>query len=548
MGRVNAAPAEAMAEELAKTMRDGDALLERRRRQRGAPAVRGELMEMADAATKVSDALPLVAALLWLKHGGAFAVPTEAELAAWLLACPKDAIEASRRRLADIDRKRHKPAHERPIHPSTHTLAQAAGIDADVQNVAMVVERGAEVPPGKATWGNDAQWRWLPELANADTDEKRTWGSLPLLVPVVLRGSAISAPDILWLRWAPDAWRALTPLVRAWQRAQPSRIAPFALVRRASMPRFHRVSDDEAQHALAIPLPDAREPDQLTLPGPPDAIAGYPSWLLNTFEALVGDIKGRRAPMELRLFVAALLRVARADRDGQWHMMAFPVLDKHRERWRAPESIESLLFDNGWTNFNRDGDGLPRLLKAIEAINRSPAAWLAKPEISTAFEFFRVTGAPTAEDGLVEFSIRIPASAANGDRLDWPSLRRYGTTSRALYCAYLSASALLGETAHRGHPQTAEIRKPLLGKDGKPLRDKAGRVRRGRELVANDRAQRLVRPYSAADLARFCAMDVTRKQDRNRAVGHFETLAQDGHIDLRKEGGQWRIFGRHGDE
>lgn len=387
--------------------------------------------------------------------------------------------------------------------------------------------------------GGAVEWVWLPELAKSDNADMREWAKVRKMVPVAIRDGRMARPATDWLQW-PDAERALVPLVRAWQAAQVARTNAFTPVKAASVPRLHVVSVEDAKEAMTMPLPWREEPAQLTMPGMPEPIEGYPSWLLSAYESLVGDINGRTS-YELRLFVAALLRIARADRDGQWHTIVFPVLEKHRERYGAKESIESLMFEDGWTNFERDW---PTLLTALKNLNRSPASRLVKHEINTSFEFFHVSADPQAEDGLVEFSIRIPPSAANGDRIDWPSLRRYGLKSRARYCAYLSAAALIGQTAHHGHPQTMQIGKPLLDDNGKERRGKGGRLIRSKDdMVANERARRLVRGYTSYDLARFAAMKPTRGMDRTRAVGHFEALAEDGHIDLQRDGSNWRIFG-----
>lgn len=334
------------------------------------------------------------------------------------------------------------------------------------------------------------------------------------------------------------------PLVRAWLK-RPTEVVPFTPRRRGSLPRLANVTDAEAEDAMTLPFPSSDE-KQLSLPGIPEAIDGYPSWLLNAFEHLVGDIKWRYPPLSLRLFVAVLLRLCNADRDGAWHTMAFPVLQRNVKH-PAGESLESMLYgEKGWTNWHSK-EHQDRLLRALHELKRSAATWLTRPDNDGGFEFFNVSGFHMKKgepfvEGIVEFSVRIPRSAAHGDRIDWAALQGYGLKSRPLYCGYLSACAVIGATAHHGHGQTAEIGKPLVGEDGKALYHKGKPKRDNTALVPNERAERLVRPHTKRDLARFCAMNPNIREDRRRAVAHFEKIDDDGYIDLRREGDMWRIF------
>ena len=341
-----------------------------------------------------------------------------------------------------------------------------------------------------------------------------------------------------------DIPHPLTPLVEAWLK-RPTQVVPFTPRRRASLPRLANVTDAEAEEAMTLLLPSSDE-QQLTLPGIPEPIKGYPSWLLNAFEHLVGDIKWRRAPLSLRLFVAVLLRLRNADRDGKWHTMEFPVLQRN-VKFPAEESLESMLYgEKGWTNW-RSKDHQDGLLRALHKLHRTDATRLTRPDREGGSEFFDVSGfdgekgAPFVE-GVVEFSVRVPRSAAHGDRIDWEALQGYGLKSRPLYCGYLSACAVIGAAAHHGHGQTAEIGKHLVGKDGKALYHKDKPKRDNTALVPNELGKRLVRPHTKRDLARFCAMNPNIGADRSRAVGHFEQLDDDGHIDLRRDGDMWRIF------
>ena len=68
----------------------------------------------------------------------------------------------------------------------------------------------------------------------------------------------------------------------------------------------------------------------------------------------------------------------------------------------------------------------------------------------------------------VEFTVRIPATAAHGAAIDITRLRRYGVQSAVLYRAYLTMAALLDTAARRGVPVRRQIGRPELGDDGKP--------------------------------------------------------------------------------
>ena len=395
-------------------------------------------------ATTTAEALPIIVANVWRtdidegKHDGDPDAPPvlldEAELAAWLPHCPKDAIEESRRRLADIDRKRHKPAHERPIHPSTHTLAQAAGIDADVQDVAMVVERGAEVPPGKATWGNDAQWRWLPELANADTDEKRTWGSLPLLVPVVLRGSAISAPDILWLRWAPNAWKALTPLVRAWLDAQPRPEHAETRQDRRVLPRIEVADKRKAQLAAFLADADSAEATA-ELPLFPEAPKRKQVPLLDLCDAAGLPVlaKGQGAPLLMRLIVQGLMAVK-------------PEL---RRRTSVPfqltlRELVGLLYPNGWNRTLQ----WPRLLRALKQVDDVYYPMLVDGRVFNVWPL-KLNRAPADDprlDDPISFAAYFPPGTGAGPTIDLPELAKLGNKDVASYRAYIGAMSVAWRT------------------------------------------------------------------------------------------------------
>ncbi len=143
---------------------------------------------------------------------------------------------------------------------------------------------------------------------------------------------------------------------------------------------------------------------------------------------------------------------------------------------------------------------------------------------------------------VVEFTVRIPASAASGARVDWNRLRQYRLGSAALYRAYLAAVAFMDRAAHHGHGITAEIAPPVLGPDGKPLRDKGGKIERSLTETIPNRHAHFVKALDDRDLTRMIGLDPDSRDHRYKARRAFERLATDGVIDLRKDRGGSRIF------
>ena len=121
--------------------------------------------------------------------------------------------------------------------------------------------------------------------------------------------------------------------------------------------------------------------------------------------------------------------------------------------------------------------------------------------------------------------------AAHGDRIDWPTLQRYGKHSAALYRAYLSAVAYMGRTARHGQPITKEIAAPVLDRHGRPMRRKKGRIIRSATEREDNPAASMVRPLSNSDLARLIGFDGGKRDHRYKARNAFAHLDADGVID-----------------
>ena len=169
-------------------------------------------------------------------------------------------------------------------------------------------------------------------------------------------------------------------------------------------------------------------------------------------------------------------------------------------------------------------------------------AYVPVPGIGSVAMLFPSVIPRSPEDPLVEFTIRIPSAAAHGARIDWPILCQYGTESAALYRAYLSAIAYMDRSAHHGHAITAEIGAPLMLQDGKPKRRKGGVIVRSTEEKMVNPAARFVAPLTVTDLARLIGFDGDNRQRRHDARRAFERLADDGVIDLQRDGKGFRLF------
>ena len=146
-------------------------------------------------------------------------------------------------------------------------------------------------------------------------------------------------------------------------------------------------------------------------------------------------------------------------------------------------------------------------------------------------------------DPMVEFTVRIPASAAYGARADWQLLCRYGAVSAPLYRAYLSTVAYFDHSARAEHPITADIAAPVLNDDGNPKRRKGGQIVRSAHDTEPNPAARFVRPLTDADLARMIGFDGDNRDHRRQARQAFERLDADGIVDMQRKGSGVFLFG-----
>lgn len=313
--------------------------------------------------------------------------------------------------------------------------------------------------------------------------------------------------------------------------SEPLVAEPFLPKRRASLPRLHVVT---AMDAARLPKwdPGAQSPDdQLTLPGFTKlSDAGCPSFLLWAFDRAGGEStrQGRGASWELRLWIEALLGLHVRDRNGEWRTLPYPL-----------SKIIDMLHPHGWANQRRDWSRLPEALHRMrELLGFVPVEGVGR--VAMVFPSV-IPEAPT--DPGVEFTVRIPSSAARGAAIDIKRLRRYGVDSAVLYRAYLTMSALLDRAARRGVPITREIGRPELGDDGKPKRRKGGAVVRSDQLMPHPMAH-LAPSLTDREAAGLIGFDSDNRDHRRRSREALERLDADKVIDVRACGrGRFQIFG-----
>lgn len=349
----------------------------------------------------------------------------------------------------------------------------------------------------------------------------------------------VMANDILKTENLDTVPHPLATVVLAWQLRSVAG-EPYILKNRASLPAMHRIPEDKGR-LPELPASKEETPDQPLLPGiiVQNRIS-CASWLLQAYDRAGGlGARSGPAPWELHLFVGALLFLRIKDRDNRFHELRFPHLIQHEDDWYVPgtPSVERWLYPNG-SKGNLRGQRWQKLPESLERLNR--LGWVSSN--GARIQLVAATAIPETKDTpLVELTVRVPQSAAPGARIDWPTLCRYRVESAVAYRAYLSACAMIGNSARRGHGITAEIKKPLLKPDGKPMRKSGGKIVRGDELIPNPPA-RYAPVLKAHDLTSLIGMDPNNRLHRHRAVNAFENLSDDGVIDLRKQPDGWKIF------
>ena len=269
--------------------------------------------------------------------------------------------------------------------------------------------------------------------------------------------------------------------------------------------------------ALALPGFDAPMPGpvrgQQVLPGfDITPVGGCPSWLLSLYDQAGGETErpGRGAPLDLRVFVGALLSVPETARDGR--DVRIPITVGDLADWLYPNGWDRSNRRRGWESFRQSLKNLDRLRVPIEVDGH-----MVGVQVVNAFVIPRSWDRGQAS---VVLRVAIPASAARGARVNWDRLRVYG------------ACAVLDYSARNGHGITQQIGAPELNQHGKPLRSKDGRIIRStRETIPNP-AAKFVGKLTDDDVRRLVGLHAQHHENRKRARAALERLDSDGVIDL----------------
>ena len=465
-------------------------------------------------------------------------IPADAEIAEWLPDCPQEARTEANALLVQVI-----PGLVNPQWPDRTTWELLAMPDRIGQLEVIGFIKGPPREPFKlGTAALDSEGNAIMLPGTAPTEHKDA-----LVLNARLDGEVSLTLKIIELPAVHKAWRKaratpggerlkhpLAPLVEVWLKQRP--VEPFRPKKKASLPRLQRTTQEEGRQFQEEPLPsfaalEAGFEKQACLPGLEPTITRCPSWLLWLFDQGGGQslAQGRGAPWTMRLFIGAWLHLKISDRTGDWKPLWFPL-----------EYVEKWLHPDGWDKANRRRDWH----KFPEALRRINNLYLPVPGVGLVLTAAATVIPKSPTDPGVEFTVRIPKSAAAGARLNWPVLCQYGKESAVLYRAYLAVVAIMDRTAHRGAPITKEIGAPILKSDETPKRRRGGQIARSRKVL-------IVHPYADmapaltdADMARFIGLDPKKRYNRQRSRRAIERLREDGIIETERErNGRLRLFG-----
>ena len=391
------------------------------------------------------------------------------------------------------------------------------------------------------------KWSPLPRIVsfnpNGQVDITSAITSLPErsaadLTPAAVR-NLILEEHARWIAWRTcydsnaklsrekksDDWKyhPILPIVTGWVEGTVE-IQPE---RGAGLPRFQRMSEADA---LALPGFDTPIPGpvrgQQVLPGfDIKPVAGCPSWLLSLYDQAGGETErpGRGAPLDLRVFVGALLSVPENARDGR--DVRIPITVGELAEWLYPNGWDRSNRRRGWESFRQSLKNLDRLRVPIEVDGH-----MVGVQVVNAFVIPRSWDRGQAS---VVLRVAIPASAARGARVNWDRLRVYGAESAPLYRAYLSVCAVLDYSARNGHGITQLIGAPTVDQHGEPIRGKNRRIIRSPIETVPNPAARFVGKLTDEDVRRLVGLHASHHENRKRARAAIERLDSDGVIALR---------------
>ena len=362
-------------------------------------------------------------------------------------------------------------------------------------------------------WDREHQGQPQPE-------EQVDFSKLRALIPTDDQGPPATAADQLYLftvahlEWMqadePIETHPAVALIRDWWSA-PKPVEPYRPNPRAVLANWDATADKDRFLLSArqpVPVPEG---GQLVLDLPELTPKGCASWLLDLFDRAGGQSmrQGRGAPWDLHVWLGAILHLGIAQRDGQWHCLNLPT-----------EEVVKWLHPDGWPNRARDWRRFP---EALHRMNRELG--FVYLEGVGSVQVVGATRIPEKPDEpIVELIVRIPKTAAHGPRVNWRKLCQYRQQSAVVYRAYLAAVDFMHESAEQGKPIEQAVR------------DEDGSLR-------PNPSTRYVRGLTKGELTEMIGLDTHIRVNPKRAISAFERLADDGIIDLVREGSLWRIFG-----
>ena len=316
----------------------------------------------------------------------------------------------------------------------------------------------------------------------------------------------------------------LAPLVTAWQKG-PWTFQPFPIRRRASLPRFQRTTIEEARLLAAREEPLITKTTYIALPpGDEDTTYPCPSWLLEIYRraSTVTRIRGAM-PWSFTILLGVLIHTRIPDRTGREGRLKLPLDD-----------VIAWLHPQRWKDRARDWHKLERAFEELPAYRIPVGDYRFRIVVAEALP------RTYKREAIAWFSVRVPFSAGNGIRIDWPRLLTY-RKSAIMTRAYLSLHALLDKSAHHGHPVTRLIREPVLDSNGVPRRLRGGRIVRTDRLVENPVAR--YAPFlSDGQVAGFLGLSDTAK-NRHDGKRALTQLRCDNVVELVEENNGYRVYG-----
>ena len=474
MAEAATAGPEREAEDAARERMAGDtqhpAAAQRKRRRKAATAKPdpGALLTDLQNARTAGEVLGAAARLCWAEaHDGAecpgHRIPAPADLADWVpMASPAVLAECAMLNAEAVTAAAGEvlswpPAGDWP--PAlTDSLDSRQGARAAYALAAAWLFGSAEPGAAGVAW-------LLPRVHAA-------W----LTIPAAVRTRHPAAPLVA-------GWQAAPVIVKADRRAHA--ILPATL---------RDLKRDPAVLPLGLdrttPLGPVQDPEQGYLPGmePAPSIVPPVPWLTLYDLTGVGPVqtRGRGAPLAQRLLVEVLTAVLLGDRDPEWST-APPLTLRDLFDWCWPRYYDAAAarMRGGYDRSKH----LAALQRALVELDNMRLVLPGDPA-KLARRLIRVDDLPTPATPLdtpIRFHVRHLPGSDRGPMFERAAARRWGVVSAPAWRASIRLAYLWDEAKRRNHgarvyatrpvvARAAGPGSPLIGTDGKPLRDRRGAV------------------------------------------------------------------------